>query len=1162
VGIGFYGHEMSDENGVPENSEDEAAAAGYVVGNGKLPIGTSELEQEIKELENLLRLEREERRRIQAEAQDEMDRELHTIEERWMERTRNTMQERDTLLQKLQQLEEQVDSLRADLNRAVAYRLEVEESRNRMKNQLESVQRDYEETMAERSSVLEENTRMGEERDRLKQTVHALSRTLNELRGRTQNEEDFQNISNRLEHTRLLLHLNMEETASAKEKRTEALEKLERLRVECARLAEERDAAVREARAADVERNEALHRLRELECEKEPITDLWNTHTIEVALPYPKPNLGIVLSGGRTDDRCSIPAPIYVKDVLIGSPLENMLKRLDHILMVNDIDVMEMDQRSVIDILKNSHHLKMLIRRRANASSIHEVTFTSNHDIGIELGNGVFVNAVNAGGLASRVGVEPGHRIVHVNNVPVYDAKHAEQLIRCGSGQVVVGLLDGKKRPDPYGKDQSKQKVTLFSKIFGRQSVDKPRVVAKANIGNTSGEPAFLRQGSLRIPSQQHVSPELVRYGSLRAPQGSAEHAKIVEQLDHFLNKNHSLRSSVICEATGSTWPKSMQMVEEQAAAVPPRRRLHRPSVFPVFAPQNHHGNARLARQPSEVSSTRCGCSSPSSAWSPRSTRDSYPSDGRLPENRMIKSPAPTTASFTHAHRVSAYSPALPQPPPYPGPREESISSLISSTNSIPHPSTSSVHISYHNQANNSPSGTLLSETSDRVRRVCLSKEGNEFGLGLENSNGGVVISNVPGRANGLVRRGDRLLDVGGINMRSADKDAASKVLTQFCVTQDEVTLLVSGSSNPRWVTVPRKSVRLCGGNAMGILSEAAAGELQEGDLILEIDGYNVRGATLEEATEALLESLSEMAELHVEDGGDRLNRLRLGADGDSFYVRINVDRNSENKDELDIKAGEIVFVDNTMFMGQRGKWRAWKVDREGRQRENGIIPSATHMERSDMRGKKAKNRISLTRPICERVERVSSSKRRPIVLFGPLLTPFIQTLLDDSSKFSHCVPECRALQSMEVDRLLASCELIEARRRETLYDVITAPAIQHFAEMGIHCIVDVSPSGIQRLHSLRIYPIVIRIKFKSAKQIKDVKEDCCGEKITTKQAKDLIDRASAVEKELEAMNCSASVLMVSSQGPSKGVVKHVCQQIVTLIDHEQKKTIWMTIPQ
>lgn len=76
----------------------------------------------------------------------------------------------------------------------------------------------------------------------------------------------------------------MEETASANEKRTEALEKLEKLRMECSRLAEERDAAIREARAADAERDDALHRLRELECEKEPITDLWNTHTIEVAL--------------------------------------------------------------------------------------------------------------------------------------------------------------------------------------------------------------------------------------------------------------------------------------------------------------------------------------------------------------------------------------------------------------------------------------------------------------------------------------------------------------------------------------------------------------------------------------------------------------------------------------------------------------------------------------------------------------------------------------------------------------------------------------------------------------------------------------------------------------------------------------------------------------
>ncbi|KJH42612.1 PDZ/DHR/GLGF domain protein [Dictyocaulus viviparus] len=263
--------------------------------------------------------------------------------------------------------------------RAVAYRLEVEESRNRMKNQLESVQRDYEETMAERSTVLEENTRMSEERDHLRQTVHALSRTLNELK----------------------------------------------------RLKDERDIAVREAKVADAECRDALLRLKQVEYENEPLVDLWDTHTVEVALPCPKLNLGIVLSGGKTDSRSSISTPIYVKDIISGSPLENMLKRLDHILMVNDIDVMEMDQRSVIDILRNSHHLKILVRRRGNVSNIRDITFTSNRDIGIELRNGVFVNAVEAGGAASRLGVEPGHRIIHVNNVPVYDAKQAEQLIEC-----------------------------------------------------------------------------------------------------------------------------------------------------------------------------------------------------------------------------------------------------------------------------------------------------------------------------------------------------------------------------------------------------------------------------------------------------------------------------------------------------------------------------------------------------------------------------------------------------------------------------------------------------------------------------------------------------------------------------------------------------------
>lgn len=75
------------------------------------------------------------------------------------------------------------------------------------------------------------------------------------------------------------------------------------------------------------------------------------------------------------------------------------------------------------------------------------------------------------------------------------------------------------------------------------------------------------------------------------------------------------------------------------------------------------------------------------------------------------------------------------------------------------------------------------------------------------------------------------------------------------------------------------------------------------GERILEIDGKDVREATLEEATRELENGRSEMVDVVTEyDGGERLKRLKKGADGDSFYMRVNIDRNGENGDELDIK--------------------------------------------------------------------------------------------------------------------------------------------------------------------------------------------------------------------------------------------------------------------
>ena len=56
----------------------------------------------------------------------------------------------------------------------------------------------------------------------------------------------------------------------------------------------------------------------------------------------------------------------------------HVFRELDHICFVNDISVAEMDQRSVIEMLKNSHHLKLVIKRRLNTDKIHEIALPTN----------------------------------------------------------------------------------------------------------------------------------------------------------------------------------------------------------------------------------------------------------------------------------------------------------------------------------------------------------------------------------------------------------------------------------------------------------------------------------------------------------------------------------------------------------------------------------------------------------------------------------------------------------------------------------------------------------------------------------------------------------------------------------------------------------------
>ena len=68
------------------------------------------------------------------------------------------------------------------------------------------------------------------------------------------------------------------------------------------------------------------------------------------------------------------------------------------------------------------------------------------------------------------------------------------------------------------------------------------------------------------------------------------------------------------------------------------------------------------------------------------------------------------------------------------------------------------------------------------------------------------------------------------------------------------------------------------------------------------------------------------------------------------------------------------------------------------------------------------------------------------------------------------------------------------------------------------HCIIKVSLEAVERLHANEVYPIVLFIKFKSAKQIKEVKESRYNatDKMSQKDAKTIFEHAQKLEHEFK----------------------------------------------
>ncbi|KAM3591467.1 uncharacterized protein V6R79_002361 [Siganus canaliculatus] len=418
-------------------------------------------------------------------------------------------------------------------------------------------------------------------------------------------------------------------------------------------------------------------------------------------------------------------------------------------------------------------------------------------------------------------------------------------------------------------------------------------------------------------------------------------------------------------------------------------------------------------------------------------------------------------------------------------------------------------------------------------------------------------------------------------------------------------------AADPRMVRLKRiqgeLGVQICGGNLHGIFVESLEDDspakspegLLPGDLILEYNSESMKNKTKEEAYLEMLKP-AETITFKVQNFVDNISAIKESS-GDGFYIRALYERVAEAGQELSFNKDDILYVEDTLPNGNFGYWMAWQIDESGQKLGKGQIPSKYVMDQefyrrhgmADMKddngtnktlsaaarrsffrrrikhkrsgSKDGKDLLALdaistdSLPITEdgvslvyqRVQRVECSSPRPVLVLGPLVEASKDMLVREApTKFCRCLPEIMKASQQAIERGVKDCVFIDYKRRSGHFDVTTVASIKEITEKDCHCLLDIAPHAIERLHSVHIYPIVIFIRYKNAKQIKEQKDPLyLRDKLSQKHSKEQYEAAQKVEQEYSRFFTGVV---------QAGSVSYICTQIMTIVEQEQSKVLWI----
>ncbi|XP_036304001.1 disks large homolog 1 isoform X4 [Pipistrellus kuhlii] len=448
-------------------------------------------------------------------------------------------------------------------------------------------------------------------------------------------------------------------------------------------------------------------------------------------------------------------------------------------------------------------------------------------------------------------------------------------------------------------------------------------------------------------------------------------------------------------------------------------------------------------------------------------------------------------------------------------------------------------------------------EITREPRKVVLHRGSTGLGFNIVGGEDGegifisFILAGGPADLSGELRKGDRIISVNSVDLRTASHEQAAAALKNA-------------------------------GQAVTIVAQYRPEE------------YSRFEAKIHDLREQMMNS-----SISSGSGSLRTSQKR------SLYVRALFDYD-KTKDSglpsqgLNFKFGDILHVINA---SDDEWWQARQVTPDGESDEVGVIPSKRRVEKkerarlktvkfnSKTRGdkgsfndKRKKNLFSRKFPFYknkdqseqetsdadrgqeeyvlsyEPVNQQEVNYTRPVIILGPMKDRINDDLISEfPDKFGSCVPHTtRPKRDYEVDgrdyhfvtsreqmeKDIQEHKFIEAGQYNNHLYGTSVQSVREVAEKGKHCILDVSGNAIKRLQIAQLYPISIFIKPKSVENIMEM-----NKRLTEEQARKTFERAMKLEQEFTE-HFTAIV-----QGDT---LEDIYNQVKQIIEEQSGPYIWV----